>query len=178
MKDGDYKKQLEHDVNLAEASADQPELLLERLDLIPFDHESSGVNAACNADAIAGARGSVQAAIGAILESWHREHPLEKKRSRAARAVRRETAESQVSLLRCIFGNPFHPPTLDSSWLSSTVRNLAQAIYDDRRFTDLPILADALLDAGCDNDDILTHCRSEGSHVRGCWVVDLLLDKK
>ena len=42
----------------------------------------------------------------------------------------------------------------------------------------MPILADALQDAGCDNDDILTHCRGEGPHVRGCWVVDLVLGKE
>ena len=42
----------------------------------------------------------------------------------------------------------------------------------------MPILADALQDAGCDNEDILSHCRGEGPHVRGCWVLDLLFDKK
>ena len=50
-------------------------------------------------------------------------------------------------------------------------------IDDDRAFDRLPVLADALQDAGCDNADILTHCRSGGEHVRGCWVLDLLLGK-
>ena len=53
----------------------------------------------------------------------------------------------------------------------------AQAIYDEPAFDRLPILADAVTDAGCDNADILTHCRGDGRHVRGCWVVDLLLGK-
>ena len=55
---------------------------------------------------------------------------------------------------------------------------LAQGIYEERAFDRLPILADALEDAGCDNADILSHCRGPGPHARGCWVVDLLLGKK
>jgi len=50
-----------------------------------------------------------------------------------------------------------------------------KAIYDDRAFDRLPILADALEEAGCEDQDILGHCRSGGEHVRGCWVVDGLL---
>jgi hypothetical protein len=67
---------------------------------------------------------------------------------------------------------------LDPAWLTSTVKQLAQSIYDDRAFERMPILADALEDAGCDNPDVLNHCRSAGEHVRGCWVVDAMLDKK
>ena len=51
-------------------------------------------------------------------------------------------------------------------------------MHDDRAFDRLPILADALEDAGCDNADVLAHCRGEGPHVRGCWVVDLILGKQ
>jgi hypothetical protein len=83
-------------------------------------------------------------------------------------------------MFREVMGNPFRPITVDSSWLSwkgGTVSKLAQVIYEGRRFADLPILADALEEAGCDNTDILAHCRSGGEHVRGCWVVDLLLRK-
>jgi hypothetical protein len=83
-------------------------------------------------------------------------------------------------VLRDVFGNPFHCVTVDPVWLSwngGTVLNLAQTIYDERRFGDLPILADALEDAGCDNANILSHCRDPGEHSRGCWVVDLLLGK-
>jgi hypothetical protein len=88
----------------------------------------------------------------------------------------------QVALMRCVFGNPFRSmPTADLTWLAwndGTVPKLAQAIYEERHFADLPILADALEEAGCDNADILTHCRGGGEHVRGCWVVDLLLGKE
>jgi hypothetical protein len=81
-------------------------------------------------------------------------------------------------VVRCIFGNPFRPVSADPAWLTSTVVALARSIYDERAFDRLPILADALQDAGCDNPDILTHCRSVGPHVRGCWVVDLVLGKE
>ncbi|VTT98685.1 Uncharacterized protein OS=uncultured bacterium PE=4 SV=1 [Gemmataceae bacterium] len=79
--------------------------------------------------------------------------------------------------LQCLFGNPFCPVTADPTWLTSTVVALARGIYEDRAFERMPILADALQDAGCDNADILDHCRGPGPHVRGCWVVDLLLGK-
>ena len=80
-------------------------------------------------------------------------------------------------LARDIFGNPFRPAALDPSWLTSTVVTLARGIYEERAFDRMPILADALQDAGCDNEDVLNHCRGPGPHVRGCWVVDLVLGK-
>jgi hypothetical protein len=83
-----------------------------------------------------------------------------------------------VALLRDLFGDPFRPFTPEPRWLTADVRGLAHSIYDDRAFDRLPILADALLDAGCDNEDILSHCRSPGPHVRGCWVVDLLTGRE
>jgi hypothetical protein len=83
----------------------------------------------------------------------------------------------QANCLRDIFGNPFRPVSVEPYWLTSTVLTLATGIYADRAFDRMPILADALQDAGCDNDDILNHCRQPGDHVRGCRVVDLLLGK-
>ena len=61
--------------------------------------------------------------------------------------------------------------------MTSTVVALARGIYESRDFSAVPILADALQDAGCENADVLEHCRGEGPHVRGCWVVDLVLGK-
>jgi hypothetical protein len=84
---------------------------------------------------------------------------------------------AQGSILLDLFGNPFRPVALDAAWLTTTAVGLAQSIYDERAFDRLPILADALEDAGCTNADILDHCRQPGEHVRGCWVVDLLLGK-
>ena len=77
-----------------------------------------------------------------------------------------------------IFGNPFRPVTLDPRWQSETVVALATGIYAERAFDRMPILADALEEAGCDHTDILAHCRGDGPHVRGCWVVDLILGKE
>jgi hypothetical protein len=84
----------------------------------------------------------------------------------------------QTAALRCCFGNPSRPVVADLAWRTSTVVAIAEGIYADRAFDRLPILADALMDAGCQNEDILNHLRSEGPHVRGCWVVDLLLRKE
>ena len=84
----------------------------------------------------------------------------------------------QALLLRDLFGNPFRPIAVDPAWLTPTVVQLAQTIYDDRAFDRMPELADALHDAGCHDADILNHCRGLGPHVRGCWVVDLILGKQ
>ena len=91
---------------------------------------------------------------------------------------RTDEIRRQIGLLHCIFGNPFRPATLDPARRTATVTSLAQAIYNERAFDRLPILADALEDAGCTSADVLSHCRSGGEHVRGCWVVDLVLGKE
>jgi len=92
-------------------------------------------------------------------------------------AAYRAELVAQSAMLRDVFGNPFRPVTFDSGWRTTTAHQLAQGMYDSRDFLTMPILADALQDAGCENDDILDHCRGPGPHVRGCWVVDLVLDK-
>ena len=76
---------------------------------------------------------------------------------------------------RCIFGNHFRPIVFDPKWRTEDVLGLALGIYEDRAFDRLPMLADALRDAGCDDEQILGHCQSDGPPVRGCWVVDLVL---
>jgi hypothetical protein len=85
---------------------------------------------------------------------------------------------AQCHLLRCIFGNIFHAVSFDPSWRTLQVVALAQAIYENRTFDRLPALADALEQAGCDNADILAHCRGPGPHVKGCWALDLVLGKE
>jgi hypothetical protein len=84
----------------------------------------------------------------------------------------------QVPLVNCVFGNPFRPVTFDARWRTSDVVGLAQAIYDDKAFERMPILGDALMDAGCEDEQIIGHCRGDGPHVRGCWVVDLVLGRE
>ncbi|MDB5314075.1 MAG: hypothetical protein JWO38_8277 [Gemmataceae bacterium] len=90
---------------------------------------------------------------------------------------RRTCTRRLAAHVRDIFGNPFRSVGVERRWLTSTVLDLARGIYDERAFDRLPILADAVQDAGCDHPDILAHCRGDGPHVRGCWVVDLVLGK-
>jgi len=98
------------------------------------------------------------------------------------------SAPLQSDLLRDIFGPlPFRPVSLSPAvrtWNDATVVRLAQAAYDERQMPAgtldngrLAVLADALEEAGCQDADILGHCRSGGEHVRGCWVIDLLLGR-
>ncbi|VTR93500.1 Uncharacterized protein OS=Sorangium cellulosum (strain So ce56) GN=sce5710 PE=4 SV=1 [Gemmata massiliana] len=84
----------------------------------------------------------------------------------------------QIAILRDIFGNPFSPVVFSPNWHTDTAVTLASQMYESRDFSAMPILADALQDAGCNDDRILDHCRGPGPHVRGCWVVDLLLSKE
>jgi hypothetical protein len=102
--------------------------------------------------------------------------------------------KSYAELLRDIVGNPFRggrgrqfnkrkrkpqrEPVFRLEWRTDTVVSLARQMYESRNFSAMPILADALQDAGCGNDAILEHCQGEGPHVRGCWVVDLVLGKE
>jgi len=86
----------------------------------------------------------------------------------------RDNRPCEVRLLRCIFGNPFRPVSIDPVWQATNVLGLAESIYEERAFDRMPVLGDALEDARCDNTDILNHCRGPGPHVRGCWVVDLV----
>jgi hypothetical protein len=79
------------------------------------------------------------------------------------------------STLRCVVGNPFRPAVVPGPWRGATVVGIARGIYEDRAFDGLPVLADALEEAGCASAEILNHCRGPGNHVRGCWVLDLLL---
>ena len=85
--------------------------------------------------------------------------------------------QAQARLLKELFGNPFRPVAFGPAWRSETVSALAAGIYADRAFDRMPILADALEEAGCDHPDVLAHCRGPGPHARGCWVVDLVLGK-
>jgi hypothetical protein len=97
-------------------------------------------------------------------------------RAKSATSVSSE-AEAQSNLLRDVFGNPFRPIVLDGAWLTPSVDTLAQVIYDERAFDRMPHLADLLEETGCDDANILYHCRSQAEHVRGCWMIDLLLGK-
>jgi hypothetical protein len=99
--------------------------------------------------------------------------------ARAPFGHERATREPEVvRLLRDLFGPLlFRDVAVTPAWLTTDGLALARAMYDNRDFSAMPILADALQDAGCDNTELLDHCRGPGPHVRGCWVVDLVLGK-
>jgi hypothetical protein len=96
-------------------------------------------------------------------------------------ALRRKEQAAQAELLRDVAGNIFRPPSPVApavlAWNEAAVRRIAEGIYEERAFDRLPILADALLDAGCDDERLIGHCHSGGPHARGCWAVDLILGK-
>ena len=152
-------------------------------DFLPFSREyEQGREKICGAGAVFRAAGSAQDL-----------YPRVSKQEAAYRAAsdtvemclgpftwkekvdRKRAVLSQV--LRDITGNPFHPVAFNPDWLTSTVKALAKAFYAEQHFDDLPVLADALEEAGCTNEEILNHCRQPGDHVRGCWVIDLVLGK-
>lgn len=92
-------------------------------------------------------------------------------------AGKREEEAALCRVIRDVLGNPFQPVTFSPAWKSSTVVSLAKQMYASHDFSAMPILANALQDAGCDNPAILDHCRGSLPHVRGCWVVSGILDK-
>jgi acetyl esterase/lipase len=86
--------------------------------------------------------------------------------------------DAYVKLMHDLVGPlPFRPITLDPRWLTSSVQDLAKLINEERRFELMPVLGDALMDAGCDDEDVVYHCQSEPPHALGCWVLDLLMGK-
>jgi hypothetical protein len=98
--------------------------------------------------------------------------------SPAYSAVWRREQAVHANLLREVRGNPFRPITFFPAWRTDTVVALARTMYDSREFGAMPILADALQDAGCENEHVLNHLRDlNATHVRGCWVLDALLQK-
>ena len=117
-----------------------------------------------------GARGAAEsaafaAALNASADEWIGQRAAER--------------ASSAALLRCVVGNPFRPAAFDPAWRTDTAVAVARQMYDAREFSALPILADALQDAGCDSDEVLSHCRDASlTHARGCWVIDLVLGKE
>ena len=151
-----------------------------------FDHQAGALKAAVDASTLGvrfperAAWGDMLAVIPAIeLEPLYPADGFHEGYLAGARLV-------QAALLRDLFGNPFRVVSLNPVWLlrgrgrpweRGPVAELAQTVYDQRAFEGLPVLADALEEAGCHDADILNHCRGPGPHVRGCWVVDAILGK-
>jgi hypothetical protein len=114
-------------------------------------------------------------------EAWATVHACRAAAATDLNAVRgtKPAAEKrlQAELVRCLFGNPFRPTAFDPRWRTSTAVGLARAVYAERAFDRLPILADALEESGCDDEWMLKHCREDAVHARGCWVVDRVLGR-
>ena len=147
-----------------------------RLELYPGEPVYNAGFWACSQDIVSGVRGATFYAANLVASSLV-ECSSGDFDDRYA-AVREQERRCQCVLLRDVFGNPFRPAATDPSWRCSTVVALAHRMYESRDFSAMPILAGALQDAGCDNDDVLDHCRGLGLHVRGCWVVDVVRGKE
>ena len=166
---------------LADGTADQ-ELLENAKDRLLEDEQSYDVHSDTNSaqayahSAAVTCWGDKGSALASVAPDYCQEalHVQSGSKSRDLRAELRAQAE----MVREFFPNPFRPVTLDPRWLSSTVLDLARTIYEERLYERMPILADALMDAGCDGEEIINHCQESGPHVRGCWVVDLILSKE
>jgi hypothetical protein len=91
--------------------------------------------------------------------------------------LKREQNQAHRARIADVAGDLFEPVAFSDDWRTSTVVAIAQQMYVSRDFSAMPILADALQDAGCDIESVLNHCREPGTHIRGCWVVDLVLGK-
>jgi hypothetical protein len=99
----------------------------------------------------------------------------------AAAAASTQEMRIQCGVLREVFGNPFRPPQVEPAlrrWNDGCVVRLAQRIYEERCWDDLPILCDALADAGCTDERLIAHCAAPAEHARGCWALDALLGRE
>ncbi len=157
---------------------------LERAERNAFHSPRKRRNASCEVPESAASFARV-AAHGLLSTGYRFGHTI-----RSVELALAEVAEPAPlhELLRCVFGNPFRAmPPLDPAWLAwhdGLVRRLAESSYGDRELPSghldpdlLAVLADALEEAGCTRDDLLAHLRGPGPHVRGCWALDLLLEK-
>jgi hypothetical protein len=142
------------------------------------DHSAIAVTALCEPKPwFPMGEGSSGGIAAVAAEAWFNEDtPWHKTYAQAKHA--------HCQVLHDLIDNPFHPAALDPAWRTSTVVNLAEALYEERTLPSgrldnmrLAILADAMEEAGCASKEILAHCRQPGEHVRGCWAVDWALGK-
>jgi hypothetical protein len=120
---------------------------------------------------------AARSAISFAPTAWVKRNPGQRQKSKGATNAAVIARATLLDLLRCIVGNPFRPVAFAPNWRTETAVALAAGIYAERAFDRLPILADALEEAGCDHAEVLNHCRGPGPHARGCWVVDGVLGK-
>jgi hypothetical protein len=120
----------------------------------------------------------VSPATSRVLDFYLKDYSGEFYAWAAHRALHASHRSYALNFIDDILGGNAHSLQFNHAWRTSTVTALASEIYVSRDFTLMPILADALQDAGCDNDKILSHCRSNHMHTKGCWVIDLILNRQ
>ena len=148
------------------------------------DERVAACLAANSADVIGVDSPAAQAAVHAAMMSHHLYISCEAAYEALLTTDDAEASGALADVVRDLFGNPFCPVALDPTWRTASVDALAEAAYEERELPQghldparLAVLSDALEDAGCTDTDILAHLRSRGSHVRGCWCLDLILGK-
>jgi hypothetical protein len=107
--------------------------------------------------------------------AWTILNQAQEQTERKRQQVLAEENKIQCDLYRDLFRYPFQSPSFSPEWRTPNVLAIAQKIYDERTFDGLPILADALEETGCDDTELLTHCRGTNPHIWGCWALDLIL---
>jgi hypothetical protein len=163
-------------LEVAERFADGLARRGELLSIRAVSRESSADRAVALVAAKQGSLGTLRLAMGDAR--WSICKDFERRTLQIWQEAYDRERHAQAGLLLDIFGNPFRRVAFDLRWRTADVTALARGIYEERAFDRLPLLADALMDAGCDDEQIISHCRSDSPHVRGCWVVDLVLDKE
>jgi hypothetical protein len=134
--------------------------------------------AAANEDAAEALRATLEALEHVARSAAAAETAPGEDEAAVVAAALADERRAQAVLIRELFGNPFRPVAADPFWLcwnDGCVVKMARVISDDRHWTDLPILGDALEEAGCNSQSLLRHCRQPAGHVPGCWALDLLL---
>jgi hypothetical protein len=116
---------------------------------------------------------------GRARRATHSAHAEGQDWGAAWETARTAAVRDQALLLRDVLGNPFRPALRPGylDWRGGLLASMAREIYESRDFFAMSILADALEDAGCDDPEVLAHCRAELEHVRGCWALDLILGR-
>src|SRR6185437_4325687 len=197
LSDGRSRRAVEVAERYADAQADDEDLRLAIISsaniaevfvshsTMPAEEARSSAAFAALSVTYSGAKAADYASSSAVSAIFHAATAAS---APSAAAVRDAERARQICLLRDIFSYLLRPIVISPRWRrwnNAAVTHLAQAAYDERILptgtldnTRLAILADALEEAGCTDEQILSHLRSGGEHYRGCWVIDLLLGKE
>jgi len=180
------KQAVEAGERLADGLASSDEIIAIRRSLCPGAHfvggnlESAAYGAVADGFPVWTVNAATDLLMGEVFKkAW------EEGRRNVPPQTKKLIQREQGKILHCVMGNPFRPITFDPAGLPSDALSLAQAAYEERTLPSgelqparLAVLSDALEEAGCTDDAILSHLRSPGPHVRGCWALDLILGKQ